>query len=278
MNFGLNLAGFVAPFMPTLDLEHGFMPRVGPPDDVVTAFFRAFLPDFYFVNTPISRMRHHLRLIRDLPEHPLILDFHRPAGAGFTELTLCARDDARPGLLSKVAGTLSALKLNIHTAWIHTLRDPHDVESGQRIVLDTLILAQMQLGRARPLSEETQRRVRAALTPVLGGEIDASRLLARSLRRATPIAIHDLTAHIEADGTCRIALLASDECALLFRITRLLARLGLDIAHAQINTLETSASAVFWVTKSRGAALGALELPALLQSLRRALPDEHLAI
>jgi hypothetical protein len=153
--------------MPTLDFEDGLMPTTGPPDEVVHAFFRRFLPDFYFVNAPISRMKRHLELLRALPERPVIIDFFRPVGAHFTELTLCARDDAEPGLLSRVAGALAALKINVHTAWIHTLADPHNPSSERRVVLDTLILSEPYFGRNRPLSSKTQAKVTTTLTQIL---------------------------------------------------------------------------------------------------------------
>lgn len=263
--------------MPTSHFEHDLAPGIGPPDEVVTAFFRAFLPDFYFVNTPISRMRRHLQLIRDLPESPLIIDFQRPAGAHFTELTLCASDDALPGLLSKVAGALSALNIDIHTAWIHTLRDPHAVESGRRVVLDTLILSESRRGAARPLSSQTQERIRETLTPVLSGQISVIQLLSKDLRRVNSLAIEDISALPNADGTWQITLRAADAEAVLFRITRVFASLGLDIAHAQINTFESCVDDVFFVSKSGGAPIGAEEIPALLELLRRALETENFA-
>ena len=259
--------------MPTLDLEHGFTPGLGPPDEVVIAFFRAFLPDFYFVNTPISRMRHHLKLIRALPTSPLIIHFYRPAGAHFTELTLCAGDDAQPGLLSKVAGTLAALNISVHTAWIHTLRDPHDIESGRRVVLDTLILSEKQSGMPRPLTEKTQTRVRETLTPILGGHTGVAQLFSKNGRRPSGLAIDEIFAAPAREGMCQITLRARDEATLLFRVTGALARLKLDIAHAQINTFETSVADVFFVGKTDGAAIGTEEIPGLLDQLRRELQE-----
>ncbi len=262
--------------MPNLDLAPGLSLETAPPDEVVTAFFRAFLPDFYFVNTPISRMRRHLQLICALPQTPLTIDFQRSAAEHFTELTLCASDDDQPGLFSHVAGTLSALKLNIHTAWVHTLRDPHSIESGRRIVLDTLILGAKLGGRDRPLSDQTQGRVRQALTPVLGGQIDATRLLVRSLRRAPPIFLEEIAVRLDSEATCRITLRARDQHALLFRITRVLARQSFDIAHAQLNTSGGVATAIFWVTRSQGAPLVEADVPALLETLRPALENDVL--
>lgn len=261
----------VAPFMPTPSIETSLLLGAAASDEVVVAFFRAFLPDFYFVNTPISRMRRHLQMIGALAEIPLRLDFHQPPSALFTELTLCAGDDAAPGLLSKVAGTLSYLKINIDTAWIHTLRDPNHIESGRRVVLDTLILSEMGRGASRALSEKTQAKVRQTLTPVLRGEIGVESLPGKTWFPAAPLVIDHLSGALAGEGQCEITLRAADQPALLFRISRVLARMGLDIVHAQINTFESAVADVFFVSKMDGEALESGEIPALVEALREKL-------
>ncbi|HEX9995609.1 MAG TPA: hypothetical protein VGB45_00575 [Abditibacterium sp.] len=262
--------------MATLDFEDGLAPTVGPPDEVVHTFFRRFLPDFYFVNAPISRMRRHLALIRQLPQRPVIVDFHRPPGANFTELTLCAQDEAQPGLLSKVAGTLAALKINIHTAWIHTLTDPHQSQDKRRVVLDTLILSEPHFGRNRPLSAKTQARVSATLTEMLGGE-NVHKLMLRSLRSARgTLRISDLSASPTNDGFTLIKLRATDDHGVLYRITRALAVLGLDVAHAQINTFESEIDDVFFVRNLEGEALSEAQTAHVLERLLEVLRDDSL--
>ena len=262
--------------MPPSDLGHGFAPDLGTPDDVVQAFFRAFLPDFYFVNTPISRMRRHLQLVGRLSETPLILDFHRPIGAHFTELTICAHDDAQPGLLAKVAGTLAHLKIGVHTAWIHTLRDPNAVDSGRRVVLDTLILSESLWNRSRPLALRTQTKVTQNLDSALNGHVNISHLLLKTLNRAAPLKIEELSASQNGDGLCQLTLRAGDEIAVLYRVTRALAALKIDIAHAQINTHEKSVDDVFFVCRSAGVPLGDGEIPSLVFALREMLQNDTL--
>lgn len=261
--------------MPNSELEPGLTPGVEPRDDVVTAFFRAFLPDFYFVNTPITRMRRHLHLMFELAQTPFIIDFHRPIGAQFTELTLCAGDGRQPGLLSEVAGTLSWLRINVQTAWIHTLLDPHAVDSGRRIVLDTFILAERHSGQLRPLSTLAQKRVREALTPVLEDQSSAVQRLAKTLRRAHPMVIEELLVAPGAEGSLQITLRAADSEAVLFRITRVLASMGLDIAHAQIDTQEHSFTDTFFVFKSGNVRIDRAEVPSLQTQLHAALSAEN---
>ncbi len=262
--------------MLSFDLNHAFAPGESTPDDVVQAFFRAFMPDFYFVNTPISRMRRHLQIIRRLPEAPLILDFHQPDGAHFTELTLCAPDDAQPGLLSKIAGALAHMKIEVHTAWIHTLFDPHDMESGRRIALDTLVLSESSLGQSRPLSAKTRERVARTLKPILKQQSGMSALLIKLSRRAPPLKIEELSATAHGNGLCRIVLRAGDDLTVLFRVTRALAMLKIDIAHAQISTPETLVDDVFFVRRAGGAPLENAEIASLLFALRETLQKDTL--
>lgn len=265
--------------MPTIDVENGFTPGSGPPDEVVHSFFRRFLPDFYFVNAPISRMRRHLELIRRLPEQPVIVDFYRPPGAHFTELTLCAHDDVEPGLLSKVAGTLTALKIHVHTAWIHTLTDPHHAQSGRRVVLDTLILSEPYFSRARPLSARTQHRVSDTLTQVLSGQKSLGQLMTKSLRRFQgPLIVHDLSASRTGDDYTLIKLRAADDNGVLYRVTEALAALHLDVAHAQINTFEKAIDDVFFVLNAQGRPLSEEETRQALVELRQMLQSDAVLV
>lgn len=256
--------------MPTLDHSTGLAPgEAALSDGAVQTFFRRFLPDFYFVNTPLSRMRRHLALLRQLPQQPLQTDFYHVPGGRSTELVLCARDEERPGLLSKVAGTLSALRVNVHTAWIHTLDNPHSPSTGH-VVLDTLILSETHFRRTRALSEKTQKLVRETLADVFDGRADVDFLLTRAVaRRKSALEVFDLSAQ-EVGAWTLVKIRAEDDPGLLYCITRALARLELDIAHAQINTFDTAADDVFFVTRA-GAPLDEAQAPAILEQLRHEL-------
>jgi len=262
--------------MPKFDIEEGLAPGVGPSDAAITAFFRQLLPDFYFVNTPLSRMRRHLELLERLSTERVIVDFHRPPGAQFSELTLCAYDAAEPGLLSKVAGTLTALKINVHTAWIHTLADPLKPKGGDDVVLDTLILSEPYFGRTRPLSQRTQANIRQKLKAVLDGTTTVHQLLAwRTRKPYQPLRVYELHA-ADAPGNCTlIKLRAADDNGVLYRVTRALAELDLNIAHAQINTFEKAVDDVFFVRNTRGM-LTHEEAESALSRLRAILQSEGL--
>lgn len=261
--------------MSDLTLENISTLAQEPPDEVVLAFFRRFLPDFYFVNASISQMRRHFALIHQLPPHAVILDFHHPAGAQFTKLTLCAHDDIQPGLLSKVAGTLTALKINVSTAWIHTLADPKHPQSGRRVVLDTLILSESRFGRSRPLAPSTQKQVSEALSPLFNEQKSENPLLSKALRLTRgPLQVDEISASPTAQGHLLITLRTPDSSGVLFRVTRALAALQLDIAHAQVNTSENAVDDVFFVSRANGGVLEETEIAALVEELRRLLGSE----
>ena len=242
--------------MPKHDTYMGLVPGALSPDEQVTTFLRRYLPDFYFVNSPISRMRRHREILLALPQMPLgvIAQFHRAPGASFSELVLCARDEDQPGLLSHVAGTLVALGVGVHTAWIHSLDDPFGGEGT--VVLDTLLLSETLLGRARPLSAKTQKTVSQTLTDILNHNQDVTQLLERASRTRqkaahAPIQVSDLSA-TRAGNYTLFKLRALHSSGALSRITRSLAQMKIAVAHAQINTFEREVDDVFFVTDANG--------------------------
>ncbi|BCM89175.1 bifunctional uridylyltransferase/uridylyl-removing enzyme [Abditibacteriota bacterium] len=260
---------------PMHDTDAGLVPGSPAPDEQVTSYLRRYLPDFYFVNSPLSRMRRHMAILKELPDAPsgVIVSFYRAPRASFTELVLCARDEAQPGLLAKVAGTLVALGVGVHTAWIHSLDDP--LGEGGTIVLDTLILSESLLGRSRALSTKTQKNLSNALTNVLNHEWTAQELLdnaSRTRQRAAraPIEVSGLAVARAGDYTL-FKLRAHQSNGALSRITRALAQMQIGVAHAQINTFEREVDDVFFVTDAQGLAFEDEEANRLLYQLRDAL-------
>lgn len=241
------------------------MPEDGAQDEQISAFFRRFLPDFYFVNTPLSRMRRHLQLLRALPENPLQIEFHCPRGAQFTELMLCGTDQAQPGLLAQVAGALATLGINVHTAWIHTLRDPHACdEAASEVVLNTLILSENYFRRTRPLTQRSCEAVAAALRAIIAAETSAMTLT------LTPMQLHELTV-TPAGRYTLIKVSAPNDSGALHCVAGAIAHLGLDVAHAQINTFEHTVADTFFVTNANGEPLEVAASAPVAQQLRALL-------
>ena len=242
------------------------MPEDGVQDEQISAFFRCLLPDFYFVNTPLSRMRRHLELLRDLPAKPLQIEFHCPPGAQFTELMLCGYDQPQPGLLSLVAGALSALGINVHTAWIHTLRDPHhDDETAREVVLNTLITSENSLRRTRPLTGRTCESIEAALRAIV--ENQPASIAPPPM---PPLQLSELSI-APAGRYTLIKVSAPNDEGVLYRVAQAVTRLGLDIAHAQINTFDNAIADTFFVTDAAGEPLAIEDDSETVEQLRALL-------
>lgn len=242
---------------------------------------RGIMPDLYFINTPATQMERHLALLRMLKSEgkkadTLTLDFHNAPGT-LTQLTVCAYDDANPGLLAKVCGALAAHRISIHTAFVFTAgsnaldaalcRSTGANQAAQRgIVLDTLFLSEPYGRRGRALSAATTARVRADITRVLRGEVEPDSLLARTARPFIPPHL-EIAATPGASGQFTLVTVrAPDISGLLYRLTAALAALELNISVAQINTENGESNDVFYVTR-RGAPLNEAEcreLPVLL--------------
>lgn len=241
------------------------MPEDGAQDEQISAFFRRFLPDFYFVNTPLSRMRRQLQLLRALPEKPLQIEFHCPPGAQFTELMLCGTDQAQPGLLAQVAGALATLNINVHTAWIHTLSDPHACdEAASDVVLNTLILSENYFRRTRPLAPRSCKAVEAALRKIIVADAPSMALA------LTPMQLHELSV-TPAGRYTLIKVSAPNDSGALHSVAQAIAQLGLDVAHAQINTFENTVADTFFVTDANGQPLESQNDSAVAEQLRTLL-------
>lgn len=242
------------------------------PDEEVVAFLRRFLPDFYFVNAPLSRMKRHRTILKSLPGAPgdAVIEFHHAPGASFSELVLCARDPAQPGLLSNIAAALAALGVNVHTAWIHSLDDPSG--NGDRLALDTFILSESAWNRSRALSAKTQKDLAELLARVLSGEQNADELLLGAGRSRQKVAraalrVSDASA-ARADNFSLFRLRVLDSRGVFLRITRALAGQNVIIEHAQINTFEHEADDVFFVLDAQGAPFSDEDAGRIINQLR----------
>lgn len=262
-----------------------------------SAILRRVLPDIYFVNTPQARSQRHLELLErlSLARSPL-LDFHEAPGRPLTECTLCAFDESAPGLLAKMCGTMAALDLSIHTAFIYTLRletsaqdgsesaadgearlslaPASQAAAGRAVALNTFLMSQSYFGHDRALTEKTQRRLKAELCRVLSGQSGVAALLARSRRSLAPLQIHEMSVeNREHEEQTRILLRAGDSFGVLYRAATALASLGLDIAAAQVSTREEAADDLFFVTREN-AKLPDPELAGVQHQLRTLLQSE----
>jgi [protein-PII] uridylyltransferase len=217
------------------------------------------LPAQYLLNTPLEEMHLHIAMIGRLREtfQPMV-DFKTEYGAEYTEMTLVAYDDPRPGLLAKITGVLYAHDVNVHVAQVFTR------ESSVRIALDTLWVD----FRGKPLSPGKRSEVQESLRRVLLGEVGIGALLQQYRKPLKEQSIYSAT--IDDTSSDRFSLLdvsAPDERGVLYRLTRVLSSLGWNIHAARLSVWGSRARDAFYVTDTDGRKIPADDVQRLLSAL-----------
>jgi [protein-PII] uridylyltransferase len=221
------------------------------------------MSDRYVRTTAPQRMAAHLRLIERLREEPLATElFHYP-DLGASDLAVVTRDT--PGLFALIAGTLAAHDVNILSAQIDTRADG--------IAVDTFHVNDAA-GEAI-LDESRWEAVTGALRRAVRGEVSVEALFqARRPRRVGPAgatghgSVRVTVDNSLSDTRTVVEVRAPDRVGLLYRITRALAREGLNIATAKIATDHDLALDTFYVTDAAGTKL---DTRARIEALRDAV-------
>lgn len=233
------------------------------PPDIIHEHTRN-LPAQYLLNTPVEEMYVHIAMINRLREtFQPIVDFRSEYGAEYTELTLCAFDDPKPGLLAKITGVLYACDVNVHVAQVFTR------EASVRIALDTLWVDY----RGKPLSAGKKAELQDALRRVLLGEQGVGQLLQQRKKPLKEQTIY--TATIDDASSERFSLLdvsAPDERGVLYRLTRAISALDWNIHAARLSVWGSRARDAFYVTDIDGRKIPAADA----QRLHSALPHAPL--
>jgi len=232
-------------------------------DDATLQRLSDTLPAPYVLNTPLPTIATHLRLLDQLPQEQLIVDFIEDPRGGFTEMTVIAYDDETPGLLSKICGVVHAVGAEILAAQVHTLRagsvDSDGEESApaapeQRdIVLDRLHLAAGRgaTSAARALSESRCSRLAAQLREVILGTQSVENVLVTSQKEIpTGVVPQRISARNDlSDEHTVISIVSDNVSGLLYHVTHALAHIGLDIHTAKVTTWGGRAEDAFYVTR-----------------------------
>lgn len=221
----------------------------------------ALMPAMYLLNTGPEEMAAHIAAIQRARNGQPSADLRTEPGSGFTELTVCALDDPEPGLLSKIAGALWAIDVNVHAAQVFTRK-------GQdKVALDQLYVD----FEGKPLPEFKKAQVEKELTEVLRGDQTVHGLLAERNKELKPdyssLSLEVLN-HLSEQHTV-IEVHASDQPGLLYRFTRAIASLGWDIHSARVSTWGAEARDAFYVTAG-GGKLGPDAADRLEEALKRA--------
>jgi [protein-PII] uridylyltransferase len=165
---------------------------------------------------------------------------------GYSEITVITRD--APFLLSHCCAVLSANDANIFDATVMTRDDG--------VIFDRFRVTAVNTGRV--LDHGASEKIRGDMTAVLAGSLEIDRLFEAHRRRWRRIARAGLQHEtdevrlVEAGAYTIIDVYAGDSVGLLYRITEVMSRLGLDIHFAKIATRGDGVADAFYVRDREG--------------------------
>ena len=205
----------------------------------------AGLPDRYAFATGPEGVALHLRLIEELEGRSVAMDCR--LGHVFSEITICTMD--KPYRLSEICGVLSMNDINIFSAQAYTRSDGTVLDIFQVTGVD---------GEPE-IEPEIQAKVHSQLSAVLDGREDVALLFekrsqrwARRRQPALPIPTRIVIENDISESYTVIDVFAQDAVGLLYKITRTLSKLDLDIYTARIGTQGDRAVDAFYVTRRSG--------------------------
>lgn len=188
--------------------------------------FLAAMPAHYRATASAGRMLRHLDMVHRLPAEQLVIEHRQRTGRGITELTVCAYDAY--GMFFRTAGTLAAQNLNIQRAQVFTARNG--------IMIDTFEVTDP--AGSLVAHEEVWNAVKAELRDVLAGGKRPPEGRISAYERVLPGSVEaSVSFDNETSGTLTIIdIAARDRVGLLYRVTKTLYDLNLDLASAKIVT------------------------------------------
>jgi [protein-PII] uridylyltransferase len=235
------------------------------PEDEISSFLAA-MPRHYLLKTAPARLLEHLDWVRRLPAEQLVIRHRDLPDRGCTELSVCAYDAY--GMFYRTAGTIAAQDLNIIRAKVYTARNG--------IMIDTFEVTGAD-GSMVPHAEVWET-VKSELRTVLltGRRPPEARISAyeRKLPGSVPVTVS--FDNETSDSLTIIDITARDRVGLLYRITKTLYDLNLDIASAKITTEGIRVLDAFYVSDLFGAKITDQErLAKIRDALSRTLADER---
>ena len=191
----------------------------------IRSFIEA-MPSHYLNTTSVARQLYHLAMYRQLLNDKLVIGHRHRLDKGYTELTVCAYDAY--GMFYKTAGTIASKNLNILRAKVHT--------GSNGVMIDTFYITDAE-GSIIDY-EEIWTSLRSDLYQVLSGERKPPEPRASHYDRfvSAKIAAAVSFDNTSSDTLTIIDIIARDRIGLLYKITKCLYDLNLDIASAKIVT------------------------------------------
>jgi len=196
----------------------------------------------YVLSTAVEDLVSHIDLYNGLKNQLFVWNVRHDETCGSRIVTVCAKD--RPGLFSKIAGVFTLNHINILDVQANTWNNG--------VALDIFVV---EPPPDQLFEEERWNRVKDQLGDVLAGKLDLSARLAQmeqAIVGKDRIAVSHRPNRVVIDNDSSsfftiIEVFACDFKGLLFRITDVISRLGLNIAVAKVATKVDQVVDVFYV-------------------------------
>lgn len=205
------------------------------------------MPDQGLVSQAPDRIGKQIQLVEKLGDLPIAVS-HFAENQSYTQIGICTRN-AR-GIFRQITAVFTVENINILRATINTRSDG--------IVIDVLNVTDGRTGKGPILDRYHQ--IEETLTAVWNGEVDVEAVLEEQRESGPPSRRqrHYIQPRIRIDneGSDRatiIDLRAQDQVGLLYTISDVFYKLGLDIHLAKITTEAFIAEDSFYVTDTNGA-------------------------
>jgi [protein-PII] uridylyltransferase len=226
------------------------------------AYFNRFSPDYFLHYNPKTLAEHFLALA-PYQSKPLAIIFRREPDSDTTELLLHSQD--HHGLIATISGVLAAEGTNILSANITTSKDG--------MALDIFIF-QNSLGKAIQ-NQRRLDRIEKSLTDLLTGKIRIETLNTNSIPSGKSTKHFWVPVSIHVDNSfgtfTLLEITALDRIGLLFTITQVLQKHGIQILTAKISSYGEKAVDVFYVRDLFGLKLAQRKIDSVTHSLREAI-------
>jgi [protein-PII] uridylyltransferase len=235
----------------------------------IDAYFDA-MPRRYFVSHTAAEIARHAMVVFQFSEDRLISTSLREVPEGFTIFTVCARDEH--GLYGKIAGSLTALDINILSSQVYSTRE------GLALEIYRVTTPPGSAAQRRAVWE----RLDQTLKDVLSGRRKLD-VMVQHLRRPigrgvapSPRPPSVVISNEVSDFYTVVDLSANDRLGLLYDLTRTIAAHGIAIYLSRATTVLDQVADTFYLKNRDGKKLtdpGAVE--ALREDLLRVISEDH---
>ncbi len=188
--------------------------------------FLVAMPDQYILYTPAHKVIDHMKMMKRLPDEQLVIQYRHYPGKGYTELAVCAYDAY--GMFYRTAGTIAAKNLNILRAQVYTSKNGVMIDTFQVTDPDGNIYAYDDAW------ESLRSELRNAL--MSGGRPPGPGLYLPVRRAGGAISLSVEFDNETSESFTIIDITAPDMIGFLYRVTKTLYDLNLDIGSAKIVT------------------------------------------